>query len=198
MPQIQSQLDIIAEQFCDQYKIFYMIKMRKKLGLFTAFPEDEQLIVSLLTTMQNTHVDFTNTFRTLSQFSLSSENLDNDPILPLILKQTRKKTTTHQQKNLWTTWLKLYRTRLQREPSLSDELQSKRIYMMNHNNPKYILRNYLAQEVIEQAEQGQYDGLKRLFEILTDPYDDLGQHQEFQYDQLPPDWSTQLVLTCSS
>jgi len=201
-PQIKSQLDIISENFCTEYHVNYMTKMRKKLGLFKARADDYKLVQSLLDTMQETHGDFTNIFRNLSQFSLSTLAVDNDPILPLILKQTRNNTPYQRQGELWIEWLKVYKARLEYDFSSQtdnfNEWQSRRLYMMNHNNPRYILRNYLAQQAIKQAESGNYEEVKRLFHLLSDPYDQSGKYREYEYDKLPPQWTTKLTLTCSS
>ena len=63
-------------------------------------------------------------------------------------------------------------------------------------NPKYILRNYLAQNAIEQAESGDFDEVTRLVHLLQQPYDD--QPEFGQYADLSPDWARHLDLSCSS
>merc|ERR1712130_60844 len=62
---------------------------------------------------------------------------------------------------VWRAWLERYRKRLSREPAQALENREQR---MNRANPKFILRNHLAQEVIESAEQGDYAPLHRLYE----------------------------------
>jgi uncharacterized protein YdiU (UPF0061 family) len=171
--------------------------MRQKLGLFKAHPDDHRLVELLMDTMQASRGDFTNIFRMLSQFSFLED------LVPSILKQTSGETPMEERQRLWVAWLMLYKNRLETELQSVHEgnfnkFQSRRLYLMNRHNPKYILRNYLAQEAIKEAEQGHYEKLKRLFEVLTDPYDHLGKHYEFAYDQLPPEWANKITLSCSS
>ena len=67
---------------------------------------------------------------------------------------------------------------------------------MDRRNPKYVLRNYLAQNAITEAEQGDYKEIERLLELLRDPYTERPGKEN--YAALPPDWSKELVISCSS
>jgi uncharacterized protein YdiU (UPF0061 family) len=67
---------------------------------------------------------------------------------------------------------------------------------MRQVNPKYILRNYLAQQAIEQAEAGDYREIERLLELLHNPYDDQPQFES--YAATAPEWSKSLSVSCSS
>jgi uncharacterized protein YdiU (UPF0061 family) len=67
---------------------------------------------------------------------------------------------------------------------------------MNAVNPKYVLRNYMAQAAIEAAKQGDYSEVNLLLDILQSPYKE---HPEAEkYAGLPPDWADQLSVSCSS
>lgn len=50
-------------------------------------------------------------------------------------------------------------------------LDIQRAAVMSHANPKFILRNYLAQRAIELAEAGEYSEVQNLMALLRDPYD---------------------------
>jgi uncharacterized protein YdiU (UPF0061 family) len=63
-------------------------------------------------------------------------------------------------------------------------------------NPKYILRNYMAQIAIEKAENGDFSEVNRLLHILQNPFDEHPEAEE--YAGLPPDWSESLSVSCSS
>jgi uncharacterized protein YdiU (UPF0061 family) len=63
-------------------------------------------------------------------------------------------------------------------------------------NPKYILRNYLAQQAIKAAEAGDNAKLESLFEVLNQPFDEQPEFE--QYAQTPPDWGKELSISCSS
>ncbi|SFV76733.1 Selenoprotein O and cysteine-containing homologs [hydrothermal vent metagenome] len=68
---------------------------------------------------------------------------------------------------------------------------------MNSVNPKYILRNYLAEIAIRKAEDEQdYSEIDVLFNLLRKPFDE---HQGFEaYTQEAPDWARGLEVSCSS
>ena len=67
-------------------------------------------------------------------------------------------------------------------------------------NPKYVLRNYLAQLVIDEVEQGETAKLEQVLDVLRRPYDDQPQHEELAAKR--PDWARERagcsLLSCSS
>lgn len=63
-------------------------------------------------------------------------------------------------------------------------------------NPRYTLRNYMLQEAIYDAEQGDYERVKRLLEMVSMPAADCPQFPE--YEAAPPSWANAIFLTCSS
>ena len=82
--------------------------------------------------------------------------------------------------------------RLAKEP-LSDDA---RAIAMNLVNPKYVLRNHLAQIAIEAAEKGDFTQLQRLYGVLQHPFDE--QPENAAYAGLPPEWASTLEVSCSS
>ncbi len=142
---------------------------RKKLGLVESETEDLKLIEELLSWMHKNKKDYTNTFRTLSK-----ENHG-------LFKDEEGKS-----------WLEKYQKRLNREKINT----TKRKKIMNQNNPKFILRNYLAQKAIEEAEKGNYVELKKLIEILKKPFDENRDYENYANE--PPEWGRKLEISCSS
>ena len=67
---------------------------------------------------------------------------------------------------------------------------------MNSVNPKYVLRNYLAQNAIARAEGRDYSEIQKLLELLRDPFAEHPGMEE--YAAPPPAWGRGLVLSCSS
>ena len=63
-------------------------------------------------------------------------------------------------------------------------------------NPKYILRNHLAETAIRSARAGDYSEVRRLHRVLQSPFSE--QPQNEHYAQLPPDWACGLEISCSS
>jgi uncharacterized protein YdiU (UPF0061 family) len=94
------------------------------------------------------------------------------------------------------TWLAKYQNRLSKDKrSFSERKKS-----MHSVNPKYVFRNYLAQQAIDKAEQGDYSMANELLELFTRPYDE--QPEMAQYAAKRPDWARTKVgcsmLSCSS
>ena len=67
---------------------------------------------------------------------------------------------------------------------------------MDAVNPKYVLRNYLAQVAIEKAQKKDYTEVARLLSVLRRPFDEKPEHEA--YAALPPDWASHLEVSCSS
>ena len=159
------------------YELIFQNKLaelyRKKLGLTKSHNEDAQLIQGLLDIMESEKLDYTNTFRNLSQAVTSVK-------------------TNELNSNVSMSWIKSYQERHNKESIPI----AKKILLMNANNPKYILRNYMAQEVIEAAESSDFSVLETVIEVITSPYDELEQYKHFA--NRSPDWAKNLEISCSS
>ena len=146
---------------------------RKKLGLNLAKPEDATLIQGLLDIMESEKLDYTNTFRNLTQ-ALAEEN---SPEL---------------QSEISKSWVVSFLERHSKETLSKD----KRLKLMNQVNPKFILRNYMAQEAIEAAEVNDSSKLETLMIVITQPYEELIEHEKFANKS--PIWAKDLEISCSS
>nr|HQT26077.1 hypothetical protein [Burkholderiales bacterium] len=89
-------------------------------------------------------------------------------------------------------WLSDYRSRLASEGME----ESARIAKMHAVNPKYVLRNHLAQEAIEKAEYGDYSEIGRLMDILSRPYEE--QPGMDRYSEPPSRDMLAIEVSCSS
>ena len=96
----------------------------------------------------------------------------------------------------WNTWFTFYRNRLKKE-RLSDEARKEK---MNNVNPKYVLRNYMAQLAIESADKGNYSLIEELYQLLKKPYDEQPDNEKWFVKR--PEWARHKVgcsmLSCSS
>lgn len=99
-----------------------------------------------------------------------------------------------------TQWLNTYLAIITREQQASGETNAQRRARMNRVNPKYVLRNYLAQQAIDLAEAGDYSEVKKLLELLAHPYAEQPEHQA--YFAKRPEWARHKagcsMLSCSS
>ena len=146
---------------------------RKKLGLDQAQPEDANLIQGLLDIMESEKLDYTNTFRNLTQ-ALAKKNS------PELNSEISK------------SWIVSFLERHAKETLSKD----KRLELMNQVNPKFILRNYMAQEAIEAAEVNDFSKLETLMIVMTQPFEELIEHQKFANKS--PMWAKDLEISCSS
>jgi len=149
--------------------------MRARLGLQQTDDGDEQLTADLLDVMAENRVDYTRFFRALCDERNHSQ-LRNDFV----------------NRDAFDAWLLRYQQRLQQEPLSSDDRKTR----MQAVNPKYTLRNYLAQQAIEKAQQGDFSAVDRLLAILKNPFDEQPEHEA--YAAPPPDWGKKLEISCSS
>lgn len=156
------------------------VLMRAKLGLRTNFPEDNLLIDGLFSLLQDNHVDFTLFFRKLCDLS-SSKAGTNESMRNLFIDR-----------EAFDVWALQYCLRLAREGSVDEERQ----VAMRLINPKYVLRNYLAQVAIECAQKSDFSEVRKLLAILEKPFDEQPEYE--RYAQLPPDWANNLEVSCSS
>lgn len=169
------------EQYPVWYEQIYLSGMRTKLGLNAPSTADRQadwsLIEHLLQVMQDNQVDFTMFFRTLCDVEQGSEL----KLYGLCSDQSALGD-----------WLSEYRDRLCRESESAEQ----RAAAMRKVNPKYVLRNHLAEQAIRQARQGVFTEISRLMDCLAHPFDEQPQYEA--YAGLPPDWAGQLCVSCSS
>src|SRR5690606_5266027 len=173
---VQAALRIYRPAFAEHF----MNLMRTKLGLRTAQNDDPELLDALFGLMQEGRADFTLFFRRLSEFKAAHPQ-QADGVRDLFLDRAA-----------FDNWALQYAARLQAEDS--DDAQRKTA--MNAVNPKYVLRNYLAQNAIEKAQNKDFSDVTRLLGILSRAFEE--QPENDHYAALPPDWANDLEVSCSS
>ncbi|MGZ8289287.1 MAG: protein adenylyltransferase SelO [Telluria sp.] len=154
--------------------------LHAKLGLSTSLETDQLLFDAMFKLMQDNHVDFTLFFRQLG--NLRVDDIANDSVIrDLFIDRAA-----------FDAWAGDYRARLRLEAG--DDCTRKAA--MDRTNPKFVLRNYLAQIAIEKAQNKDYSEVARLLAVLENPYDE--QPGNEHYAALPPDWASHLEVSCSS
>ena len=172
------QLREILRHYQPTIEQHYLQLMREKLGLQTTLNNDDNLIGQLLALMQQSAVDYTIFFRRLCDFSTKS---NNGNLRDLFIDRAG-----------FDQWAAQYSARLLHENS-NDQQRSAR---MQRANPKYILRNYLAQQAIENAQKGDFSMVENLLQVLLTPFDE---HPAFEsFAAFPPEWGKHLDISCSS
>ena len=159
----------------------YTDLMCKKMGLQQHRPDDAALVTDLLNLLQANRVDYTNFFRALSKFQ-TLPPAGHTPLGDFFVDRVA-----------FDAWAVRYRERLQAEDS--DDLERKA--RMNLVNPKYVLRNYLAQNAIAVAvEKKDYSEIDRLLDLFRHPYAEQPDMQ--QYAASPPNGGKHIIVNCSS
>ena len=171
----------ILDSYGDIYSEHYVKLMSAKLGLTCAGLEDFAVIEPLLKLMQASQLDFTNAFRSLSQFKSGADE-----------KNTKLRDQFIDREG-FDQWTDLYRARLQAESGTDAERKER----MDRVNPKYILRNYLAQAAISKAEKERdFSEVDRLLLLLVRPFDE--QPEMESYTAPAPEWARHIEVSCSS
>ncbi|MCQ8103350.1 YdiU family protein [Methylomonas sp. SURF-2] len=164
-----------------------------KLGL-TAFDPavDQSLTAELAGLLQAAETDMTLFYRGLSAIEADSALADFRAHLEACAYAPLSAETL----SLADAWFKIYQGRLQRDGRPRIERQQS----MDAVNPLYVLRNYLAQQAIDLAEQGDFSEVWQLLEVLRRPYTEQAGKQRFAEKR--PDWAKQRagcsMLSCSS
>lgn len=187
-------LEAILNAFSSDYEKKYLNMMRNKLGFKIIKEEDAALIESLTELLQLVETDMTIFFRNLS--NVQKENSAVDALNAIKEAFYNEKVLDETILNKWYAWFEQYHHRINLEV-LSD---AERKEQMNTVNPKYVLRNYMAQLSIDAADKEDYSLLNELFELLKKPYDEQAESQKWFAKR--PDWARDKVgcsmLSCSS
>ena len=175
----------VDDNYGDAFDEHFERLMRAKLGLREALPDDEDFITETFGFLQQHRPDFTLFFRALSQLPAVDSEKDAKTDAP-VRDQFVDRAACE-------IWLARWRARLAQTPPWEDEARQA---AMRAVNPKYVLRNWLAEVAIRKAQERDFSEVEHLLACLRRPYDE---QPEFErYAALPPDWANGLEVSCSS
>ena len=157
----------------------YMALFAAKLGFIEVLVGDDALIQQWLELMATEKIDYTNGMRRLSETDVLNNKIP--------VRDYFRNTQAFDQ------WFDLYKARLQKQNTSDDSRQQQ----MKRCNPKFVLRNYLAQRAIEKAQfEKDFSEVNRLLNLLYTPFDEHPGMEE--YASAPPDSGKHLEISCSS
>ena len=193
-------LELALQGYTTHFDQGWQTMMAAKLGLMAYEPDLDQLLIQeLLQILPEVETDMTLFFRGLAlvptQANAASTS-HQQQIAPLLPAFYRPEQLTPAYLDRLSRWLHQYTERLRRD-NLSDEKRQQR---MDAVNPKYVLRNYLAQLAIDEVEQGNFSLVAELLEVLRHPYDE--QPDKERFAEKRPEWARHRpgcsMLSCSS
>jgi len=167
-------LDIMNDYndlFIGKFKEKYYKKMSDKLGILNN-DKNTKVIFDMFLVLENCSIDYTVFF-----YYLSVENYDG--IINMSNSKIQVKSFIKELKEI-----------------IKKENLSNRLDNMLKINPKYVLKNYMLQEVIEAVQNGDYNLLNDMLKIAQNPFDE---HKKYEkYSQATPKSMSTLICSCSS
>ncbi|WP_163338832.1 YdiU family protein [Desulfopila sp. IMCC35008] len=176
---------ILETSYRQEFITRWQDMMAAKLGLAQYIAQyDEALFSELLEILANTETDMTVFFRQLAAIHPDTITTEFSQLPePLVMAYYRPEEINEEYLKRFSRWLLAYGHRIKTDASSRDD----RVKKMNNTNPKYVLRNYLAGEAIELAENGDYSRIMELLDLLRNPYDEQPEKQHFY--QKRPEWA---------
>lgn len=191
---LEQSLQLYNDLFQQQWNAM----MANKLGFKNSSKQLEKLIHNLLNLLQQAETDMTLFYRCLAELDLQTSQSWHEHDLVSIFDKAWYK--AEQINSLYLSelmaWLSDYKNIIT-EHGVDEE---RRKSVMNATNPKYVLRNYIAQLAIDKAEQGDFSMVHELLDVFRKPYDE--QADKETYAEKRPEWARDRagcsMLSCSS
>jgi uncharacterized protein YdiU (UPF0061 family) len=198
-------LEAALQNYADAYQQDWQEMMARKLGLERFEPAtDLPLCAELENILRLTETDMTIFYRRLAELEPTADqdadpdvDRDDDRLLaPLLDAYYQPQDLSADHKRRIGDWLRSYLQRVARDGRGSEERRQR----MNAVNPKYVLRNYLAQLAIDKAEAGDFSLVDELLQVLRHPYAEQPQYEKYAAKR--PEWARHRagcsMLSCSS
>ncbi|XP_074756200.1 protein nucleotidyltransferase YdiU-like isoform X2 [Athene noctua] len=191
-PLLDSRQKQLASQILEGYGEHYYSRFtelfKTKLGFLGESEDDSYLIAFLLKLMEDTKADFTMTFRHLSEIT-------EDELKELHIPEEFWALQDLAKHKLFSEWVTMYLLRLNHNKGDSD---TKRRTRMTTVNPRYILRNWMAESAVQKAHLNDFSEVHLLQQILQHPFQKQQAAEKAGYSLRPPAWAKDLKVSCSS
>lgn len=193
---LQNSLNTYRRVYSEQWQN----DMANKLGLKEFNERDIDLVDELHRVLQLTETDMTIFYRLLANLDLQNSPAIDDQELVDIIGFAYYSEPSAEAFTAMANWLRTYAERLQNDYVIYGESNEQRKARMNAVNPKYVLRNYMAQQAIDKATAGDYAEVEKLLQLLSNPYAEQPEHEI--YFAKRPEWARTKagcsMLSCSS
>jgi uncharacterized protein YdiU (UPF0061 family) len=179
-----------SQVYSDTYSATFGTMLAAKFGIRELVDEDAPWINTAFELLHSSEVDMTLFFRNLADIDLQNPTLT--PLYPAFYRDELRQ----KHASAWEDWLQHYCQRLQQDNLPVSERQQR----MNAVNPRFVLRNYLAQQAIDHATDGDNGMLWELLDVLRHPYTE--QPSKASFAEKRPEWARHKagcsMLSCSS
>lgn len=187
-------LEEILGNYHSQWEDRYPLMLANKLGFTKLDISKQKIIAELESIFILAETDYTILYR---QLGLVEKNMEVDEIFQVIsLAFYSLETLNSSIKTKWNQWIQSYLN----EIKIDSRRDAERREAMNQINPKYVLRNYMAQLAIEAAEKEDYSLIDEFYQLLKNPYSEQPEYEKWYAKR--PDWAREKVgcsmLSCSS
>jgi uncharacterized protein YdiU (UPF0061 family) len=192
----QEALDGFATAYTQRYEAMLLARLGWGAPRSDTAEADGALLDELFAVLVTTEVDQVLFFRDLARVPIAADATDDELLAPLADAWYRPEEVVGTIRDRFVAWLRAWAERA-RAGGLDDAERRRR---MDALNPRFVLRNYLAQQAIDAAEAGDTAELHELFDVLRRPYDEQPGRERFAARR--PEWARHKVgcsmLSCSS
>jgi uncharacterized protein YdiU (UPF0061 family) len=190
-----------VDSFATRFDAGWNEMMAERLGFVALADGDNELFGELGRVLQLVETDMTIFHRRLADVDAAdAATLDDVSLVEPISDAWYVKPSDEQLSEV-ATWLRSWAARVVADERADGDRAAERIAQMHAINPKYVLRNWMAQLAIDRSDAGDHEGVTELLELLRRPYDEQPEHED-QFFVKRPEWARERagcsMLSCSS